>query len=228
MDYLPNVVALRAAELSAQGRTLHNLVAGGLREGNLWRANLDASELNGYVEFRQPAAGDMGNGRLFARLSRLSMPQSEATQVENLLAEQPGSLPAVDVVVDDFELRGRKLGRIEIEAQNRSAEGAQREWRLGKFNITTPEASLTATGNWALLSRARAWPSRAAPSGARRSTSSSTSATRATCWRVWHGQRGAPGQGRMEGQVGWIGAPFSPTFAPWPGRSASTSNRGSF
>ncbi len=121
MDYLPNVVALRATELSAQGRTLHNLVAGGLREGNLWRANLDASELNGYVEFRQPAAGDMGNGRLFARLSRLSMPQSEATQVENLLAEQPGSLPAVDVVVDDFELRGRKLGRIEIEAQNRSA-----------------------------------------------------------------------------------------------------------
>ncbi len=35
MDYLPNVVALRATELSAQGRTLHNLVAGGLREGNL-------------------------------------------------------------------------------------------------------------------------------------------------------------------------------------------------
>ena len=54
MDYLPNVVALRATELSAQGRTLHNLVAGGLREGNLWRANLDASELNGYVGFASP------------------------------------------------------------------------------------------------------------------------------------------------------------------------------
>ena len=36
------------------------------------------------------------------------------------------------------------------------------------------------------------------------------------------------GKGRMEGQVGWISAPFSLTFAPWPGRSASTSNQGSF
>ena len=36
MDYLPNVVALRATELSAQGRTLHNLVAGGLRETATW------------------------------------------------------------------------------------------------------------------------------------------------------------------------------------------------
>ena len=219
MDYLPNVVALRATELSAQGRTLHNLVAGGLREGNLWRANLDASELNGYVEFRQPAAGDMGNGRLFARLSRLSMPQSEATQVENLLAEQPGSLPAVDVVVDDFELRGRKLGRIEIEAQNRSAEGAQREWRLGKFNITTPEASLTATGNWALLSRARGV---AEPRSPERRTALNfkldirdSGDLLARFGMVNVVRRG---KGRMEGQVGWIGAPFSPDFRTMAGQ----------
>lgn len=219
MDYLPNVVALRASELSAQGRTLHNLVAGGLREGALWRANLDAAELNGYVEFRQPTAGDVGSSRLFARLSRLSMPQSEATQVENLLAEQPGSLPAVDVVVDDFELRGRKLGRIEIEAQNRNAEGAQREWRLGKFNITTPEASLTATGNWALLSRAR---SEAEPRAPERRT--------ALNFRLDIRDSGdllarfgmvnviRRGKGRMEGQVGWIGAPFSPDFRSMAGQ----------
>ena len=58
-------------------------------------------------------------------------------QVENLLAEQPGSLPAVDVVVDDFELRGRKLGRIEIRSPEPQRRRGQREWRLGKFNITT-------------------------------------------------------------------------------------------
>ena len=229
MDYLPNVVALRATELSAQGRTLHNLVAGGLREGNLWRANLDASELNGYVEFRQPTSGDMGNGRLFARLSRLSMPQSEATQVENLLAEQPGSLPAVDVVVDDFELRGRKLGRIEIEAQNRSAEGAQREWRLGKFNITTPEASLTATGNWALLSRARGV---AEPRSPERRTALNfkldirdSGDLLARFGMVNVVRRG---KGRMEGQVGWIGAPFSPDFRTMAGQISINIESGQF
>ncbi len=55
------------------------------------------------------------------------MPQSEVTQVESLLDEQPGTLPALDIVVDDFELRGKRLGRVEMEAQNRGGEGAQRD-----------------------------------------------------------------------------------------------------
>ena len=225
MDYLPNVLALRASELTAQGRTLHNLVAGGLREGHLWRANLDATELNGYLEFRQPTSGDMVSGRLFARLSRLSMPQSEATQVEALLDEQPGALPAVDVVVDDFELRGRKLGRIEIEAQNRAGDAAQREWRLNKFNITTPEASLTASGNWAQLNQARTavtGPAEgAARAPARRTVLNFKLDIRDSGDLL--GRFGMVnvikrGKGRMEGQVGWIGAPFSPDYRTMAGQ----------
>ena len=68
-DYLPTTLALRARELTLQGRTLHNVVAGALREGTTWRANLDATELNGYLEYRQPGSPEFSNGRLFARLS---------------------------------------------------------------------------------------------------------------------------------------------------------------
>ncbi len=222
MDYLPNVLALRASELTAEGRTLHNLVAGGLREGSLWRANLDAAELNGYLEFRQPTSGDMGSGRLFARLSRLNMPQSEATQVEALLDEQPGALPAVDVVVDDFELRGRKLGRIEIEAQNRTGDAAQREWRLNKFNISTPEASLTASGNWAVLNQARAAAAGAALRAPDRRTVLNFKLDIRDSGDLL-GRFGMVnvikrGKGRMEGQVGWIGAPFSPDYRSMAGQ----------
>src|SRR5690606_3645492 len=123
-----------------------------------WRANLDATELNGYLEYRQPDGSDLPSGRLFARLSRVNMPQSDVHQVEALLDEQPGALPALDIVVDDFELRGKRLGRVEMEAQNRGGDGAQREWRLSKFNILAPEASLTAQGNWAVLATAGGGP----------------------------------------------------------------------
>ena len=157
-DYLPTTLALRARELTLQGRTLHNVVAGALRDGSTWRANLDATELNGYLEYRQPGSPDFSNGRLFARLSRVNMPQSDVTQVEELLNEQPGNLPALDIVVEDFELRGKRLGRVEMEAQNRGGEGVQREWRLSKFNITAPEAAFTANGNWAVLNAASAGP----------------------------------------------------------------------
>ena len=91
-----------------------------------------------------------GAGRIYARLSRLNLPKGEAERVENLLDEQPASVPALDIVVDDFELRGKRLGRLEIEAANRSTGGrdAVREWRLSKFNLILPEAQLAATGTW--------------------------------------------------------------------------------
>ena len=217
LDYLPTTVALRAKELSAQGRTLHNVVAGGQRDGPVWKGNIDASELSGFVEFREGGGGDSGNGRLFARLSRLNMPQSDANQVEALLEEQPGSLPALDIVVDDFELRGRRLGRVEIEAQNRGSDTTPREWRLSKFNITSPEGSLTASGNWALLNQARMAGSGA---GERRTVlnfrldirDSGDLLARFAMPGVLR-----RGKGRMEGQVAWVGAPFSPDYRSMTG-----------
>jgi uncharacterized protein YhdP len=152
MGYLPTSLAVRAREILVSGRKLHNVVVGGGREGTLWRANLDASELNGYVEYRQPS-GSAG-GRLYARLARLDVAASAAQDVESVLDEQPASIPALDIVVEDLVLRGKKLGRIEIDAVNLWASASAverdvpREWQLNRFDITTPEAVLTANGNW--------------------------------------------------------------------------------
>ncbi|WP_119964291.1 YhdP family protein [Simplicispira lacusdiani] len=221
-DYFPTVLAVRARALTVRGRTLHDVLAGGAREGLLWRANLDARELNGFVEYRQPGAQDGGAGRLHARLSRLTVPQSAATQVEALLDEQPGNLPALDIVVDDFELRGRKLGRLEIEAQNRGGEGALREWRLGKFNMVTPEAVLTASGNWASLHASAGAPGRGAERPAQRRTVLNFRLDIQDSGKLL-GRFGMAdvirrGKGRMEGQVAWRGAPISPDYPSMTGQ----------
>jgi uncharacterized protein (TIGR02099 family) len=216
-DYLPTTLALRARELTLQGRTLHNVVAGALRDGTTWRANLDATELNGYLEYRQPGSAEHPNGRLFARLSRVNMPQSDVTQVEALLDEQPGTLPALDIVVDDFELRGKRLGRVEMEAQNRGGEGAQREWRLAKFNITAPEASLTANGNWAVLNAAGPGP-RAAERRTVLNFKLDIRDSGDLLGRMGMANVVRRGKGRMEGQVAWIGAPFSPDYRSMTGQ----------
>src|SRR5204863_8980143 len=124
-------------------RRLTDVTAGLSQDGGLWRANVDSNELDGYVEYRPPrrsAAIAQGGGRVFARLSRLSLPKGEAERVESLLDEQPASVPALDIVVDDFELRGHRLGRLEIEAANRPVTGreAAREWKLSKLNLSMP------------------------------------------------------------------------------------------
>ena len=220
-SYLPTVLAMRAKDLTAQGRTLHNVVVGGSRDGAAWRANVEANELNGYVEYRQSAPGQAA-GRLHARLARLSIAAAAASEVEALLDEQPDNLPALDIVVDDFELRGKKLGRLEIDAVNRGAaavarEGGVREWRLNKLNLSMPEAVFSATGNWAALSAQAPAPvaaragARAAPERRRTVMNFELEIADSGLLLARFGMKDVVrrGKGRMKGQVAWVGSPLS-------------------
>ena len=223
-SYLPSQIAIRSKELLVGGRKLNNLVIGGTRDGPTWRANLDATELNGYLEFRQP--GSTSAGRIFARLSRLSLGQSNASDVENILAGQPASIPALDIVVDDLELRGKKLGRIEVEAINRAStigtasttstsEGSAGEWRLNKFNVIMPEAVLTATGNWVAINSqiSGTGPRVQRPAAERRRTVMAFKLdivdSGLLLKRFGMADVVRRGKGRMEGQVAWAGSPLS-------------------
>ncbi len=218
-SYLPNVVALRARELRAGGRRLHQVVLGGTREGQLWRANLDADELNGYLEYRQPVGA--GAGRVYARLSRLTLAPDSAKDVETLLDDQPGSIPALDIVVEDLELRGKRLGRLEVDAVNRlvsGREGAVREWRLNKFDITLPEAALRASGNWAAINAQGSSSAPVSPGAAelRRTVMNfHLDVVNSGDLLARFGMKDVVrrGKGSLEGQVGWAGSPLTLDYA---------------
>jgi len=161
----------------------------------------------------------VGGGRVLARLSRLALEPAAARDVEELLEQQPASIPALDIVVDDFELRGKRLGRVEVEAINRDAVGTTgevgaREWQLRKLGFTVPEAGFTATGTWAV---AASGPS-GSPALKRRDEDRRRMAMN---FRLDVADSGAllsrlgmkdvirRGKGKIEGQVGWQGSPLS-------------------
>ena len=237
MNYLPTRMAIRARQLQVEGRQLHRVVVGATRDGLNWRANIDAEELNGYLEFRQAGGGSagLGGGRVFARLSRLNLGQNTASEVENMLDQQPVNIPALDIVVEDLELRGRKLGRVEIEAINRGAsaalrEGGIREWRLNKFNVILPEAVLNATGNWAAINPLAPAPAASSGLGAARVQAAPAERRRTVMnFKLDIADSGEllkrfgmkdlirRGKGKMEGQVAWTGSPLSPDYPSMSG-----------
>lgn len=214
-SYIPTQVALRAREFTLDGRKMANLLVGASRDGTLWRANVQAAELSGYLEYR-PSTGTTP-GRVYARLSRLALGQSGAQDVESLLDQQPTSIPALDVVVEDMELRGKKLGRVELLAVNQGASGA-REWRLNRFNITTPEATLTANGNWVALNAQSAGTGASANRNVRerRRTVLNFKLDISDAGDLLRrfGMDGvvAKGKGKVDGQVAWLGSPLSPDY----------------
>jgi uncharacterized protein (TIGR02099 family) len=208
-DYLPSMLALRATELTFEGYKLRKLVLGASREGGIWRSTMDADELSGYVEFDQPTAAPGGaGGRLYARLSRLRLGASTAREVETLLEGQPTAIPALDIVVEDMELKGKRLGRIEVEAVNRGAQlltrdNGVREWRLNRLNIISPDAIFSASGNWAAVTPLA--PSRRVLMDFKLDINNSGDLLK----RLGMDGLVRRGKGKLEGQVSWLGSPLS-------------------
>lgn len=210
--YWPSALSLHTPELQWQGRRVADVTLGMTRDGSTWRANIDARELGGYLEYRQQAQGQPA-GRVYARLARLAVGPANLGDVESLLDAQPTAIPALDVVVDQLELRGKQLGRVVIDAVNHSQgpatgrEVAQNEWRLNKLSIQVPEASFNATGNWAALGGPRA----AAVERRRTIMNFKLDIQDAGQFlaRLGMPEVFRAGKGLMEGQVGWVGSPLA-------------------
>lgn len=218
MGYLPTMLAVRADEVLVDGRTFRRVVLGGSREGAHWRANIDAAELNGYVEYRQ-GGGDSGAGSIYARLARLDLAPSAAADVEELL-QQPANVPALDITVESLSMSGRQLGLVDIQAVNRGS-GRQREWRLNKLNIRVPEARLIASGRWAAGER---------PDTRRPHLDFRLDIDDAGQLLTRFGRAGVVrgGEGSIVGNIDWSGSPLSPDFASLSGELSMEVQRGQF
>lgn len=213
-SYLPGQINLRAQSLQVAGRPLDKLTASLTRmpvaEGqSTWRLQLDADQVAGAAELHMTPAGQIG--RIVSRLSRLSIPKQEVESVTELLDRgldnEAGSVPALDIVAQDFDLRGKKLGRLEIEAK---AGGAQRDWQLSHLLIQNADATLSASGSWAVTGRGPRrtqldWKLDVADGGR-------------LLERLGQGQVLKNGKGVLTGRIGWTGSPLALDYASMSGQ----------
>ncbi|MCV2351284.1 YhdP family protein [Paucibacter sp. Y2R2-4] len=214
--YVPSQIALRANGLQVMGRPLTRVVAGISHVGNAWRCTIDAEQMGGFFEVRSAKAGQ--GSRIYARLSRLSLPKQEAEAVRRVLDHQAGQVPDLDIIVDDFELRGKRMGRLEVEAQ---ASGVARDWRLSKLQLKSNDAVLNATGQW-LNEPGRAqrrtvldWKLDLLDAGD-------------TLERLGQGRVLRGGRGQLKGELAWIGEPLSPDFPSMNGQLSVALESGQF
>jgi uncharacterized protein YhdP len=139
-------------------------------------------------------------GRIYARLSRLDLPPTASRGVESLLDQASARVPALDIVIDDFELAGKHLGQLNVLAVNRQAAGASAsQWQLTRLNLSVPDAHLGATGHWT--------------GGARHEMALDFKLDLADAGaflqRLGLGQTLQGGKGDLHGHVTWTGSPLA-------------------
>jgi uncharacterized protein YhdP len=219
--YLPQRLELRVPRLLLRQRELVGVQADLVHSGDTWRGQLQAQQFGGYVEYRSASAGG-STGRLFARLSHLSIPKAEAQRLDQAPPDDvdPDSLPALDIQVERLEIAGKALGQLSLQARNRAGE-AGREWLLEQFQLTTKEARWKANGYWG-----------AARPGAARTTHLSFLLDMDSAGQLLDrfGMEGVirDGRGQLSGHIAWRGSPITPHWPSMDGAVHLQVDKGQF
>jgi uncharacterized protein YhdP len=215
----PTSAMLRIGELRVGGRTFQNVVAGASLYNGTWRMNLDAKEMNGYLEYQQGTTP----AKLYGRLARLNIPASDLQQATRLLDIPSEHIPSVDVVVEDLEWASKRLGRLDLQAIHQKSSTqldgalARSEWRLQQLDLTMPEAKLQSTGVWS-----------SAPQRTTLSAQLDIQDAGALLKRLQYPDVVKSGAGKLQAKITWQGAPWQMDFPSMNGQLRMDISSGQF
>jgi uncharacterized protein (TIGR02099 family) len=121
---------LNALKLTAQPSTTGLLMS------------IDSQEITGDAEWQSG-----GNGKIIARLKNLTIPNSSESSTKVTVKKDYKKLsngyPALDVMVDNFQLGNKNLGSLELNTYENNDD-----WVIQKLKITNPDSTLSADGTW--------------------------------------------------------------------------------
>ena len=137
-------VDVNVGSLDVFGRRLNELRIGASRAGSDWQLDLRGRELEGTARW-EPSAPTRPNGRVVARLQRLTPPKTTAAHAataESSASEVKG-WPEIDLTAETLRLKDRDVGRLELSAQPSGAD-----WRIESLRLTNDDGRLDANGWW--------------------------------------------------------------------------------
>ncbi len=178
-----------------------------------WLIGLDGDDVRGNALWQPDGAG-----KITARFSQLSLPaENPSTPEKPNSRREPsnvGRLPAMDIVADNFQIGKRKLGRLELLANQ---EG--QDWRIERVRLSSPAGVFTADGVW------QGWLDR--PQTAMNVN------LRVSDLGQFLGNMGYPatvkrGSAEIEGRVSWLGDPYALNPATLSGDFTLAAKSGQF
>ena len=170
---------------------------------------LNGREIEGVATWR----GE-GKGRLNARFKRLTLAASDGKPAAAKPAAKSADLPALDVVVDQFQYGQKQLGRLELNAVNQD-----HDWKIERLRVSSPDNVLNADGVWQA--------GLAQPRTQLNVKMEVTDIGRALArWTLPAGVKG--GTAKIEGQLAWSGGPLDFDYPSLTGNLNIDAAKGQF
>jgi uncharacterized protein (TIGR02099 family) len=135
-------VDMRIGTLDWFDRRFAALAVTATQQGSALQLTVKGRDVEGAASWRA-----QGKGRLTARLRRLTVPVREEpvapAAVVAAADAKPPELPALDVIIDEFQLGEHALGKLELLATPQ-----QRDWRIERLRLANPDGTLNLDGTW--------------------------------------------------------------------------------
>lgn len=205
-------VDVKFGELDFLARRFHDVEVNVRPDGPVMQIRLAGREVEGAATWQ----GE-GKGRLNARFKRLVSLPAEAKAAPpqaKPASAKAQELPALDVIVEEFQHGQKQLGRLELNAVHQG-----RGWRIERLRISNPDAVLTADGVW------QSW--RTQPRTQVNVRMEVNDAGKALArWALPPGIR--RGTAKIEGQLSWSGSPQDFDFPSLAGQLTIDAANGQF
>ena len=204
-------IALDVDSLAFLGKQFGQLGVSAKQIGGNWQANLSGEDVEGSVTWIPE-----GKGRLIAKLKKLIVP-NEKGAVESkavLVKASSRNLPALDVTADNFVLKNKHAGRLELVAIQQN-----NDWKIQKLRISNSDSVLTADGiwqGWAIHPRTNI------------NIKLDVSRIGKFLARFGYPDNIMRGKGSMEGTLSWAGSPQSINYASLNGNIVLKARHGQF
>jgi uncharacterized protein (TIGR02099 family) len=215
---------LTIQKLDAYGYNMVDLRINARNQDGVLTAKLAAKEINGEVRWQSE-----GKGKLVARLRNLTLGRNNsATPNESVSAwkEEPErgpvtgedstrtEFPALDLTVDELLWKDKQLGKMELLAQQHGAD-----WLLERMRITNPDGVLTADGKYHM-----AWGKKQTQVNLKLEISNAGKILA----RFGYPDSVKNGNGKLEGEFAWRGAPDDFSYATLDGNLRLDTGNGQF
>jgi uncharacterized protein YhdP len=195
---------LRVGELIVFDRPVHEVNLKASLQDDAWQGQVTSRDVTGEFSWKTD-----GRGRLRARLKQLTL--NDTRPGHALVAEEPlRELPGLDIVADNFVLRGKKLGKLELAASNEASA-----WKMEKLALTNPDGALVSDGVWH-------------SGGTQLNFKLDVSDTGKMLERLGYADAVRRGTAKLEGKVSWAGTPTQIDHATLDGTLKAEAARGQF
>jgi uncharacterized protein YhdP len=203
---------VKFGEIDVFGRRFQDVSLNAASQSGSVQLTLAGGQIEGLANWRSE-----GKGRLTARLRKLALPPSDTpagAPAERRDPAKPLELPALDVIVDQFQLGTKQLGRLELNAIHQ-----ERDWRIERLRLASADMVLAGDGVW------QGWLTQPRTQLNVRMDVSDVGAALAR-WELPAGVR--RGTAKIEGQLGWAGSPQDFDYPTLQGTLSLEAAKGQF